>query len=590
MIKDERTDPESHLTDNAGELADQNEQEQFKSFASRSDREENDGASEDDAAAEEEKSYAEEPGADMTAGADTPQKAGIAATPGMDSEERSITDASSETDNDEKSVTDAASVTDNEGKPTTDTTAITDSDGEAITHVAGADDGEEPKTPPVVEPEAPSRGDPGLPEHAEIPLSLPQEMPAPEKNMPSRPERSADEDCANAFNWNFADSTKKANEKERKKRRTGAWVYAAIMGATFLVSFVILAAVLMSDTVNNSGSKTTDGAQSQRQSELKADSDKVIYVREYDPSSGALTPQEIYAKCSPAVVSVHSSSSSLEGVGSGFLISTDGYIATAAHIVENMENVEIITCDGASFEASVIGADGLTDVALLKIEASNMPCVDFGSSGSVVIGDELVTIGTPASLDYAGTLTRGDVSYCDRIVYIYDKTSGLLEKKMKLIQTSVIVNPGNSGGPVFDIYGNVVGIVTMKLGDNYSGIGFVIPSDAASGIIDDMKSGTEITDAKRALVAVRAPKLGIKGESFASDDLYGVRVTGFISDEYDAALKLRKGDIVVKIGADSVTGMSGLGKIINKYDPGESVDVTVYRSGQYLTYGVTLGQ
>ena len=159
---------------------------------------------------------------------------------------------------------------------------------------------------------------------------------------------------------------------------------------------------------------------------------------------------------------------------------------------------------------------------------------------------------------------------------------------MKLIQTSTTLNPGNSGGPVFDIYGKVVGIVTMKLGNSFDGISFVIPSEGAMPILYDMMEGIEITNEKRYAVATTAAKLGIMCEAFVENGVRGVKIIDFSSPTSDCSKKLRIGDIIISAGGTSVKNAYELGEILKNYDPGQSLELTVYRSEQALTFVIIL--
>ena len=129
----------------------------------------------------------------------------------------------------------------------------------------------------------------------------------------------------------------------------------------------------------------------------------------------------------------------------------------------------------------------------------------------------------------------------------------------------------------------------MRLGNDFEGISFVIPSDGAASILYDMMEGKEITDERRSLIASRAAKIGIACESYINGSRIGVKITEFSSDEYDAAKKLKTGDVIVSIGNDTVTNAKELAGAIKKYDPGDSVEVTVYRADQLLTFVIILG-
>ncbi len=318
------------------------------------------------------------------------------------------------------------------------------------------------------------------------------------------------------------------------------------------------------------------------------DSDKVIFVRPFDEESGLLTAPELYAACADSVVSVVTSHGSTSGIGSGFVLSSDGYIATANHVVAGREALEVVLAKGGCYPAKLICGNELTDLALLKIEATDLSPVIFGSSAELLTGERVLAIGTPASLDYAGSMCSGEVSYGERTVFVYDDNTGTLQKKLKLIQTDAPVNPGNSGCPLFNEYGQVVGMITMKLGDRYAGIGFAIPSDGAKEILLAMMEGRELTDELLASVGTTAPKLGLLGEAAEIGGVHGVKVNGFPSEKTSAATSLQTGDLITRIDETLILSSSDIGRAINQKAPGDTVAVTVLRGGQYLTYSICL--
>ena len=175
-----------------------------------------------------------------------------------------------------------------------------------------------------------------------------------------------------------------------------------------------------------------------------------------------------------------------------------------------------------------------------------------------------------------------------RTVKVYDEAGRVLQKKMKLIQTNAAVNPGNSGCPLFDEYGRVVGIVTMKLGNDYVGLSFAIPSDGASAILGAMMRGESPSDEVLSLVSTGAPRLGVVGSKSESMGIAGVRIVGFSSSRCDAAIKLREGDLIIGIEGHPVASVEELNALVQERAPGDSIRVTVLRSEQRLTFEVIL--
>lgn len=319
---------------------------------------------------------------------------------------------------------------------------------------------------------------------------------------------------------------------------------------------------------------------------------KVVFVKPYDDESGVLCASEIYERSAKSVVSVLCSfsgkSGAARGIGSGFIISEDGYIATAAHVVGGADGISVVFADKKMYEARLVSADQTSDIALLKINAKGLSPLIFGKSGDLLVGERVYAIGTPAAIEYAGTLTSGEVSYVNRIVPIYN-SSGELEKKLSLIQTNTEVNPGNSGCPLFDEYGRVVGIVTMKLGSDISGIGFAIPSDGAVKILEKMKTGEKLDSDTLSGVVISAPKLGVVGESAQVNGIYGIEIEGFADNGSTAERALKVGDLIVEIDGVIVTRESDIAKALQSKNPRDSVCVSVIRSGQRLSFDIVLG-
>ena len=315
---------------------------------------------------------------------------------------------------------------------------------------------------------------------------------------------------------------------------------------------------------------------------------KVVFVRPYDDESGILTAPEIYAKCAPSVVSVSSERGGKTVVGTGFVISEDGYIATAAHVTVEAEELFVVFSDGKRYGAEVIAESGMSDISLLKIDASGLSALEFGLSSELLAGERVYAIGTPAAIEYSGTLTSGEVSYPNRVLPVYSST-GELEKKLRLIQTNAQLNAGSSGSPLIDEYGRVVGIVTMRLGEGFSGIGLAIPSDGAARILDAMMSGKTLNSSILSGAVIFAPSLGVVGEGVEEDRIYGYKVKSFSDSGSGAAGALRIGDLIVDIDGLTVYRESHIAEAVNKKSPGDTVSVTVIRSGQRLTFDIALG-
>ncbi len=228
---------------------------------------------------------------------------------------------------------------------------------------------------------------------------------------------------------------------------------------------------------------------------------------------------DLYEFCYPSYVAISTvSQTGSEGCGSGIILTSDGYICTNYHVVENVKTIKVTLHDDTRYTAKYIDGDEFNDVAILKIEATELPYAIIGSSQNSRVGDQVMAIGTPYSMEYRGTMTSGTISAIDRLQVIRND-SGTVNKVQKFIQTDTSVNPGNSGGPLFNTKGEVIGIVAMKIsGSNYEGMGFAIPIESVTDIIDDVIRNGKITTSTGG--AQKGAALGITGHSVETGTSY----------------------------------------------------------------------
>ncbi len=388
------------------------------------------------------------------------------------------------------------------------------------------------------------------------------------------------------FCWNYgAQSAYDAGQKPKKHR--GALTFAIIMTLAFLVSFGVLIAVLVTSD------DTPPVYDDDYVYEPPVVGERVIYVREYDDESGVLTVPEIADKVKPSVVGVKVMSISGMGIGTGFVIREDGYIATNYHVVEGALSVTVILYDGSEHEAELVGGDALTDLAVLKIAGSGYPAVEFGDSSALIVGELVVAIGTPSGLELAGTVTDGIVSAIDRNVKIYDDT-GVLSKRMTLIQTNANINPGNSGGPLINDRGQVIGITTMKLTGNYmtsyEGLGFALPINGAREILTSIiETGSA---GEGSSFATSRPILGIKGGNVTRAQGYpaeGVLVSEITAGYPAETSGLAVGDIIVELNGIRVYTVTDINAITEDLNGGDIVSLVVNRNGREVDIQLELG-
>ena len=304
----------------------------------------------------------------------------------------------------------------------------------------------------------------------------------------------------------------------------------------------------------------------------------------FSDEEGALCLQDIYSHVIDSVVSISSMTSSGTSSGTGIIMSPDGYVITNHHVISGALVISVLTNDNREFEAALVGSDEMSDLAVLKIDARGLQAAEFGDSSKLRVGDSVVAIGDPLGVQLRGTMTNGIISAINRDLTVGDRT-------MTLIQTNAALNNGNSGGPLINCYGQVIGINTVKMSSYYTasatveGLGFAIPISVAKPIIDEL--------IENGYVAGR-PAIGISGDSLPTyyRAYYrlpdGVYVTS-VNDGSDAKAKgIREGDIVTAINGEGISSIDDLNTIKNQYAAGDEVTLTIYRSGAYYEVTVTL--
>ncbi len=303
------------------------------------------------------------------------------------------------------------------------------------------------------------------------------------------------------------------------------------------------------------------------------------------PQEGGLSLQEIYKKAIESVVSISCTAGNGSASGTGVVLSDDGYIVTNAHVVEDAVNISVLFSDGSTHAARVVGADTVSDLAVLYTGVTGLTPAEFGNSAALRVGDSVVAIGDPLGVELRGTMTDGIVSAINR-----DISSG--GRTMTLIQTNAALNSGNSGGPLLNCYGQVIGINTMKIGDYMSsagveGLGFAIPSTTVKEIVDQLIANGYVSG---------RPALGISGQDISAfDQLYyrlpqGVYITEVAEDSDAAAKGLLPGDILVQVDGQRVTNTDTLKSLLYTHKTGDTVNVVIYRQGTQYTLDIILGQ
>ena len=397
-------------------------------------------------------------------------------------------------------------------------------------------------------------------------------------------------------------------KKERRPMSRGAKLATKIVAGVLCCALVSAASVGGFAALINNGVIQVNNAGS---GDATFTINKLINSDENNPTttvSGDMTQQEVAAKVLPSVVCIqnYQQASFQQGLsmqgwgnnqnstqqetrdsevsptseGSGIIATSDGYIITNAHVVDGADSLKVITSDGKTYEAELIGSDSMTDLAVIKVDAEGLTAAEFGSSSDLVVADPVIAIGNPGGLQ--STVTVGYVSALNRPV-----TSSDTGYTMNCIQTDAAINPGNSGGALVNMYGQVIGINSSKIvATGYEGLGFAIPIDDALPIISNLKDYGYVKD--RAM-------LGISGQDLDSwtANFYGLPSGMYVAEVNNESVSdagVQQGDVITKIDDEEITSANTISNYIAKKKPGDEVTLTITRglTNKTFTCKVTL--
>lgn len=296
-----------------------------------------------------------------------------------------------------------------------------------------------------------------------------------------------------------------------------------------------------------------------------------------------LSLQELYAACADSIVGITAYPEDQNGYywGTGVIAGENGLIITNAHVIEGCASAEVTLYNNESYEALLVGADAVSDLALLKIDCSGLPAASFGDIGSLSVGDPVAAIGNPLSEEFRSTLTNGIISAIDRGMNYNGHT-------MSLLQTNAAINQGNSGGALFNMYGQVVGITNMKMMSYFSsieGIGFAIPSSTVKAVVDQLAENGEVRGRPSIGITVGA----IPQEALENYELpEGLYISAVAENSDAAAQGIREGDILTAIDGQSVSSTEEVAAIRDTRSVGDSLRFTIWREGETFEVDVRL--
>ena len=304
-----------------------------------------------------------------------------------------------------------------------------------------------------------------------------------------------------------------------------------------------------------------------------------------------MSPAEVYASTVNSVVSINCSSVSTNifgqsvqsaSSGSGFIITQDGYIVTNHHVISGASSVTVTLHDGREYPATVVGSDSDYDVAVLKINATDLQPVTLGNSSNVNVGDSVLAIGNPLG-ELTFSMSQGIVSCCDRAINV-DGTP------FNMIQVDASINPGNSGGPLMNLYGEVVGIVSAKY-SSYSdttveGLGFAIPIGDVQAIITDIMENGQVTD-KPSFGITAGTMTEQMAAQYQIEQKSGAFVYSVNKGGAGEKAGLRMGDVITKVDSTDIASMEDLTAAKKGHKAGDTVTVTYFRDGSSHTTSLT---
>ena len=392
----------------------------------------------------------------------------------------------------------------------------------------------------------------------------------------------------------------RAPEPTRKEKK-GSGLGRRILAAVGVLLLVVGSCGVTAHMVNSRWEQRFDALQDEIQVQVEMVRNQVdklapqstgISVSGTAAQGTGLTAGQVYAQNVQSVVLIESTvtanmyGQTATGVasGSGFILTEDGYVVTNYHVIEGASSVAVVLHDGKRYPAAVTGYDSTNDIAVLKVDAQGLDAVEIGSSSDLIVGDQVVAIGNPLG-ELTSTLTVGYVSAKERTV----STDGTI---INMIQTDAAINSGNSGGPLFNMKGQVVGITTAKYsgasasGATIEGIGFAIPMDDVMGAVEELIQNGYI---KSAYLGVMVQNMDPSAAS-----IYGLPVGAYVVGVEEGYCAQRSGirekDIIVAVGDVKISVIADLTRALRAYAPGDVVEIKVYRAGMTKSIYVKLDE
>ena len=384
----------------------------------------------------------------------------------------------------------------------------------------------------------------------------------------------------------------RTEKKKRRPKSTWLWIGLPVLVLLLIVGTSLAFAGTGSTSPGAMPSDWSDYLenfyQSSQSDTLETSIERTVLEQPFtlplaQPGEQELSLQELYAACADSIVGITAYPEDQDGYywGTGVIADEAGLIVTNAHVIEGCASAEVTLYNNESYEALLVGADAVSDLALLKIDCSGLPAASFGDISSLSVGDPVAAIGNPLSEEFRSTLTNGIISAIDRGMNYNGHT-------MSLLQTNAAINQGNSGGALFNMYGQVVGITNMKMMSYFSsieGIGFAIPSSTVKSVVDQLAENGEVRGRPSIGITVGA----IPQEALENYELpEGLYISAVAENSDAAAQGIREGDILLAIDGQSVSTTEEVAAIRDTKGVGDSLRFTIWRQGETFEVDVRL--
>ena len=384
----------------------------------------------------------------------------------------------------------------------------------------------------------------------------------------------------------------RTEKKKRRPKSTWLWIGLPVLVLLLIVGTSLAFAGTGSTSPGAMPSDWSDYLenfyQSSQSDTLETSIERTVLEQPFtlplaQPGEQELSLQELYAACADSIVGITAYPEDQNGYywGTGVIAGENGLIITNAHVIEGCASAEVTLYNNESYEALLVGADAVSDLALLKIDCTGLPAASFADISSLSVGDPVAAIGNPLSEEFRSTLTNGIISAIDRGMNYNGHT-------MSLLQTNAAINQGNSGGALFNMYGQVVGITNMKMMSYFSsieGIGFAIPSSTVKAVVDQLAENGEVRGRPSIGITVGA----IPQEAVENYELpEGLYISAVAENSDAAAQGIREGDILLAIDGQSVSTTEEVAAIRDTKGVGDSMRFTIWRQGETFEVDVRL--